>query len=1684
MRVPVHRKPLVRPVVLAVWALLIGAGWHGSVASQTLLPQAPTVRHGEARINLDPTVKAPTLVVDTRAPSSRQTFIDWRSFSIGAGNSVRFDQPDAGSVVVNRVVGVQASQILGDLSSNGQVWLLNPFGVLFGAEARVNVGGLVASTLYANIDAPAQFFSGKPLDLYQDTIEGPAGNITNRGIIQSNSAGPVALISGTSGVLNYGTISSLGGRISLLTGTRVQVNDPGLPNLSFVVDRANFAGAVANTPYVDGSTELPGRSTATLEVSSGRIDIASGIVNQSGIVRADAPGSVGGSISVTAHVITLPDGSVTSASGRQRGGQVRLETVPLPTPQEGYWASLAGRLVVEPKAELRADAIESGKGGLISIQAATAATIDGRLSARGGNAGGDGGTIELGARSLELRQTSVQASSTGGSPGLLSIRSVADTGVADTIEAEPLVAGGSDPPLFYLQPLRETGLLQSRVSSSVIASALSSGTSVELRIERDAKEPGSGSLYLGRGSPMDFESSTPVTIKASHASASPLSLTLSASGELELSRASLLFDGRPVNVHLAAGAAPQLSTGSEPLSTAAATLVGSRVVSSGRITLGGDRVLLASGSYLSSSAIGDAIVLHGQDRQAAAGSPYAIGSMATFWNESGSQALRTSSGRWLIYATTREATRSFIAGGLQHDATYLSSTFSSSASNRYLPASTPQDQGSLLLFRDRAVLTANRLSDTPLERLYDTTRTLDYLGSGHLRGLAAGDRVRGYFADSRAGQGKAISLLDGDGRVQAWDSGGKPVYGYIDEVGTGLVGNILRVPVRLGAVVASSRSYDGTLQTVMQASVAGTVGGETLGAVGSGNFDTANVGTNKPVIGRVALVDGSQGGLASNYVLVNGSVRAVADITPRPLTIAAAVATDKVYDGTSASLTTASLAGLVAGETLTVAAQASFADPHAGAGKLVSGQVTLADGPNGRVSNYSLAAPTFTTTASIQQRPVSVVDVRASDKTYDQTYAASVQVGLQGLVPNEQVQGLATARFDSNQAGLRQARGSVQLSDGPDGSRASNYVLTDANVLSTASILPRSLSAQASADSKVYDGTTEATVSGWRLEGVLQGDRVQVTGSAARFSDAQVGQAKTVVATSSGLTGADAANYRLDSSQSRTQADINPAVLTYVAAPAVRRQGQAIGELGGTVTGFVAGESLSNSTSGQLRFSPRGGQGSGTATQAVDGAGLSAANYRFEQAPSNDTALMILPADPATQSGTAGVRPPARQPLDAGRNLTDLVTALQSNDQQQVHFGALDVVGKPASALAAILDARVQYKRSAFARAHQQLEGDPDLADATPCMTLEQVDTGRCLVTETLQTQYAQATGRPASAVSVLVAAPAPAVAAPAAPVTTAAAAPTTGKAVTLSANVAAAASSLEKQVASGVGPIDLSGDRATTAGLPRPGPAAAVIQSLAKPSPVRAAALPQIQRKLALVIGIDNYADKQIPTLAGARRDAEGVANVLSGVMGYETAVILDGSREAILRRLNRLVLQANPEDSVVIYYAGHGDVVEKTKHGYWTPANANANDPRTWISNNDIGRVISRIPSRQVALISDSCFSGSLVGGPGIATAALSADPLALLRRRAAVVMTSGGNEPVADTGKDGHSVFTYNLMRSLQGLDGWRAGNNVFDAVQRAVTRVLPQRPRYAAVMLGRHETGTDYLFEIRQLAPLSP
>ena len=230
-----------------------------------------------------------------------------------------------------------------------------------------------------------------------------------------------------------------------------------------------------------------------------------------------------------------------------------------------------------------------------------------------------------------------------------------------------------------------------------------------------------------------------------------------------------------------------------------------------------------------------------------------------------------------------------------------------------------------------------------------------------------------------------------------------------------------------------------------------------------------------------------------------------------------------------------------------------------------------------------------------------------------------------------------------------------------------------------------------------------------------------------------------------------------------------------------------------------------------------------------------------------------------------------------------------------------------------------------------------------------------------------------------------------------------------------------------------------------------------------------RIKRKLALVIGNNDY-QSPLSRLEGAGRDASAVAGLLKQ-QGYQVDHLADADRKRMIASLNRLILTAEPDDSVLVFYAGHGYIHPGSSVGYWIPTGANIDDPRGWLSNIDIARFMANIPARQQLLVSDSCFSGSLTR-EGVADVR-SLNRNAILMRRSVVAISSGGEEVVADSTLDGHSPFTYYLLRQLQEAKGEMPARDMLLAIRDKVTSNAGQVPSYGIIISSGHATGGEYL-----------
>jgi len=415
-----HPLPDLRPTALAA-ALAVAAQFGGPAVAA---PEGATVRAGTATVQ----VNGAQTRVDQ---SSDRAVIDWRSFGVGAAEQVLFVQPTSRSATLNRVTGDQLSLILGRIDANGHVFLVNPNGVVIGQGARLDVGGLVAST--ANI-GNADFMAGR---LAFREPGRPGAGIVNQGHITAAEGGLVALVAPH--VRNDGVIQARLGRVTLGAGDTFALDLYGDGLVSLAVDGAQ-AASLAHA----GRIEADGGRVVLVSAAQARSALDQ-VINLSGTVRADTVQQQGGRIVLMAAGGTAEVSGTLSAQGQQSGqaggrievlgervhlaGSARLDasgaagggTVHVGGAWQGSGSTpRATTTTVDSGARLAADARQQGAGGEVVLWSDGATAYAGQISARGGATGGDGGRVEVSGRGTLDFAGQVDAGAVAGSmPGLL-----------------------------------------------------------------------------------------------------------------------------------------------------------------------------------------------------------------------------------------------------------------------------------------------------------------------------------------------------------------------------------------------------------------------------------------------------------------------------------------------------------------------------------------------------------------------------------------------------------------------------------------------------------------------------------------------------------------------------------------------------------------------------------------------------------------------------------------------------------------------------------------------------------------------------------------------------------------------------------------------------------------------------------------------------------------------------------------------------------------------------------------------------------------------------------------------------------------------------------------------------------------------------------------------------------------
>lgn len=395
------------------------------IAAQSALgnPSGGKVTQGSAIINT-------TGTTTTIEQSSNKAVINWNSFSINPNETTQFIQPSSKSFTLNRVIGGNASHILGNLKANGTIYIINQNGILFGKNAVVNVGGLVAST--SNI-SDKQFMKNGA----QTFTQSPSGaSIINEGKITVKDSGIAVLVSPT--VVNDGVISANLGTVALASGDRFTLDLYGDNLIAFDAGKAmtneilSNSGAiqanggqvmltaqaadalVSNTINMTGIIEAQSVSTKNGKVILQGYDNST--VNVSGKIDVSGKktGERGGLVQVTADTVNLKSTSKIDASGDAGGGTVNIGGE---YQGKGQLAT-ADFVNMDSGASITASALQKGNGGIVTLWADENTNAYGSIYAQGGVVSGNGGLIETSSpNTLDFTGININASAPNGVSG-------------------------------------------------------------------------------------------------------------------------------------------------------------------------------------------------------------------------------------------------------------------------------------------------------------------------------------------------------------------------------------------------------------------------------------------------------------------------------------------------------------------------------------------------------------------------------------------------------------------------------------------------------------------------------------------------------------------------------------------------------------------------------------------------------------------------------------------------------------------------------------------------------------------------------------------------------------------------------------------------------------------------------------------------------------------------------------------------------------------------------------------------------------------------------------------------------------------------------------------------------------------------------------------------------------------
>jgi len=1081
--------------------------------------------------------------------ASQKASINWQNFSINQNETVNFIQPNVNSITLNRVVGNETSIINGALNANGQVWILNSNGVLFGKNASVNTSGLLATTAKLSDE---NFQNGN----YSFKDAGSA-SIINQGTIEIANSGSVIFASNE--VINEGSIKAIKGKVHLTGASNytVNLNDNSLVNLK--VDKGVLDAMVENsgTIIADGGE---------VYLTTNAVDeLLKGVVNNTGIIEANSLDGLTGKIELFAHggsskidgTLEAQEGFIeTSAKslGVKSTAKIKAETWLIDPVNIEITSSGEDNLYGET---INASAIETAlENGNVQLQAEEDITVNQDITWEEAN------TLTLNAGRDIAINSQITATNNQGKVELLYGQSVvassntynysfnlSEDGFKGSINLKKgenfktkLGSDGSLETWYVITSLGSQGYNTDNSPVTGLQSIpLNSTSNYVLGTNIDASETKNWSSAYGDGF-----------------------LSLNFSGKFDglghtvdkiyinsRSTYKALFgytDGATIrnlgvtNVDITAASEVGAIVGRGTNTIIENTYSSGKLTATGNGGVGGlvgyaDDNFLIKGSHSSAEASGAG------DIAGLAGSLHTGGIIED------------------SYATGDIKVESYRGGGLvglMRDGAIIRNSYAS---------------GNIIATGENTTLiggiagAAGSIGSTDVGGVYDSYFIGTIQGGVEdIGGVYGRNSAEQYFPTNN-------TFYDKDKNPGLYD---RYRYGYTTSQisALGIYGTEVNFSL---SDILTGYTYNGTetllstlwsTSSIFEATYSDWVLGTDYNFMYNGNIVTGftNAGNYSNIsinILKTGFVEASTGNILGNFVIIPKDITSIIGIT----------AQDKTYDSeTNATLNTDSVTfnGMINNDELIISdATANFSDKNVGENKTVNISNIILGGED--ALNYNLVDTTATTTATINKKDVTVNYI-ANDKTYNANTIAIVESSSNDLFSKDDVTISEDANFSDKNAGENKAVTITNIA--LSGDDATNYNLLTTSDTSTANIDKKDVTVTYTADNKTYDGTTSATV--YELTNdLIDIDNVTISEDA-NFSDKNAEENKTVSITNIALSGDDATNYNLVKNTDTTTADINKKAATVTAdSNTVTYDGEIHSINTYTVTGLVENEDKS-----------------------------------------------------------------------------------------------------------------------------------------------------------------------------------------------------------------------------------------------------------------------------------------------------------------------------------------------------------------------------------------------------------------------------------------------------------------------------------------------------------------------------